>query len=86
MLRDPVRAIKEISHDRHLQEAQPALENGKKMTAVEIQAEYLEMALRYAASRPTDPGSTRTSWQKWQHVIECLAEDPMDARPSRSTG
>jgi proteasome accessory factor A len=49
-LRDPVRAIKTISHDRSCRQS-VELENGKRMTAVEIQREFLEMALRYADGR-----------------------------------
>jgi len=75
-LRDPVRAIKEVSHDpsckREIQ-----LENGKKLSAVQIQREFLEMALQYASSRSLDP-STRDVLGKWQHVVECLERDPME--------
>jgi len=74
-LRDPVRSIKETSHDptctKELQ-----LEDGKRLTAVQIQAEYLEMALNYVASRGADP-MTKDILSKWEHVIECLSRDPM---------
>ncbi len=75
-LRDPVRAIKEVSHDptckREIQ-----LENGKKLSAVQIQREFLDLALQYASSRTLDPW-TRDVLVKWQHVIECLERDPME--------
>jgi proteasome accessory factor A len=75
-LRDPVRAIKEVSQDppgkKELQ-----LEAGKRMTAVQIQSEYLEMALRYTASRQIDE-ITKDVLSKWEHVVECLARDPME--------
>ncbi len=64
-LRDPVRAIKEVSHDPDCKkEIQLAagkkitavqLEGGEQLTAVEVQSEYLEMALRYTDSRSLDP-------------------------------
>src|SRR5690606_35700551 len=53
-LRDPVRAIKETSHDPTCRNALQ-MDDGKRLTAVEIQGEYLEMALAYYASRPLDP-------------------------------
>jgi proteasome accessory factor A len=75
-LRDPVRAIKEVSHDptcrRELQ-----LENGKKLSAVQIQREYLEMAQKYVSGKNLDP-ITQDVLAKWEHVIESLERDPME--------
>jgi proteasome accessory factor A len=75
-LRDPVRSIKETSHDptctKELQ-----LDDGKRLTAVQIQAEYLEMALDYVAARGADP-MTKDILLKWEHVIDCLGRDPME--------
>jgi proteasome accessory factor A len=75
-LRDPVRAIREVSHDASCKK-ELTLESGKSMTAVEIQAEYLEMALKYTASRSLDP-ITADILEKWQYVMECLKRDPME--------
>jgi proteasome accessory factor A len=47
------------------------------MSAVEVQAEYLEMALAYYSSRPIDEVS-KDVLVKWQHAIECLRRDPME--------
>jgi proteasome accessory factor A len=77
-LRDPVRAIKEYSHDATCRKELP-LESGKKLTAVQIQAEYLEMAHQYVASRSVDP-ETKDVLARWQHVIEALGRDPMELR------
>jgi proteasome accessory factor A len=75
-LRDPVRSIKETSYDptctKELQ-----LDDGKRLTAVQIQAEYLEMALSYVAVRGADP-MTKDILSKWEHVIDCLGRDPME--------
>jgi len=75
-LRDPVRSIREASHDptctKELQ-----LEDGKRLTAVQIQAEYLQMALDYVAARGADP-MTKDILTKWEHVIDCLGRDPME--------
>lgn len=75
-LRDPVRSIKEVSHDptcrRELQ-----LENGKKLTAVQIQREYLEMAHKYVTGKNID-AVTKDVLAKWEHVLGCLERDPME--------
>jgi proteasome accessory factor A len=73
-LRDPVRAIKDISHDPSLKH-EVELDNGKHMTAVEIQQEFLEMALTYAAKNPVD-SVTQDVLEKWQYVMQGLASDP----------
>jgi proteasome accessory factor A len=75
-LRDPVQSLKETSHDptctKELQ-----LDNGKRLTAVQIQAEYLEMAQNYVATHGADP-ITMDVLAKWEHVIDCLGRDPME--------
>ena len=53
------------------------MHEGRRLTAVEVQAEYLEMALAYYSSRTVDP-ITKDVLVKWQHVIECLRRDPME--------
>ncbi|HVP31107.1 MAG TPA: depupylase/deamidase Dop [Myxococcota bacterium] len=75
-LRDPVRAIKEISHDPTCRR-EVAMENGKKLTAVQIQREFLEMALQYASSRQVDD-MTKDVLAKWQYVLDRLERDPME--------
>jgi proteasome accessory factor A len=75
-LRDPVRAIKEVSHDPACRK-QIQLESGRKLTAVQIQLEYLEMARSYMASRSGED-EIEDVLEKWQHVLECLERDPME--------
>ncbi|MBW1684185.1 MAG: proteasome accessory factor PafA2 [Deltaproteobacteria bacterium] len=75
-LRDPVRAIKEVSHDPDCRK-EIQLESGQKLTAVQIQLEYLEMARRYVASRSGEQ-EAEDVLEKWQHVLECLERDPME--------
>lgn len=74
-LRDPVRAIKEVSRDPEMGRLL-ALDNGSKRTAVEIQQEYLEMALAYAAKKDLDP-IARDVLKRWEYVMVQLASDPM---------
>lgn len=75
-LRDPVKAIKRVSHDPSCKTVL-RLENGKAMTAVEIQSEFLGTALRYASSHGVD-AVAEDVLSKWQYVLECLARDPME--------
>jgi proteasome accessory factor A len=75
-LRDPVRAIKEVSHDPSCK-AEVQLESGKSFTPVQIQREYLEMAQQYLASRSSDAGD-QDVLEKWAHVLDCLERDPME--------
>jgi proteasome accessory factor A len=75
-LRDPVRSIREVSHDPTCT-TELLLDDGKRLTAVQIQAEYLEMALKYVASGGADP-MTKDILSKWEHVIDCLGRDPME--------
>ena len=53
-LRNPVRAIKDISRDLTCREAVP-LNNGKKYSALELQKEYLDLAQRYYSTRTMSP-------------------------------
>ncbi len=76
VLRDSVRAIKQVSHDPTCR-VELALDSGKKMTPVQLQQEYLEAALRYIASREVDP-VVEDVVAKWQHVLEGLEREPMD--------
>ncbi|MEE3329650.1 MAG: depupylase/deamidase Dop [Myxococcota bacterium] len=75
-MRDPVRAIKDVSHDSTCRK-ELAMESGKKLNAVEVQAEYLDMALAYAATHDIDE-VTQDVLVKWQDVIEALRRDPME--------
>ncbi len=75
-LRDPVRAIKEISHDPSCKK-EVQLETGAKLTGVQIQAEFLDLAKRYAATHALDP-ITEDVLARWEHVVEALERDPME--------
>jgi proteasome accessory factor A len=75
-LRDPVRAIKEVSHDPSLKQT-VELQNGKRLTAVQLQAEYLELAQRYAAGRQLEPWYGETI-EEWRIVLAALERDPLE--------
>ena len=74
-LEDPVRAIKEISHDITCRR-RVRLKRGKEFSAVEIQREYLDLALEYYQCRERSP-QVADLLEKWQYVLDKLTEDPM---------
>ena len=73
-LEDPVRAIKEISHDITCKR-KVRLKRGVELSAVEIQKEYLEMALAYYQGREASP-QVLDILEKWGWVLAKLEEDP----------
>ena len=73
-LEDPVRAIKEISHDVTCKR-KVRLKRGIELSGVEIQREYLEMALAYYQGREASP-QVLDILEKWGWVLEKLEEDP----------
>jgi proteasome accessory factor A len=74
-LRNPVRAIKDISRDLTCREQVP-LNNGKKYSALELQKEYLDLAHRYYSTRPMSD-MAKDILEKWEDVLTKLEEDPM---------
>jgi len=74
-LEDPVRAIKEISHDVTCRR-RVRLKRGKEFSAIEIQREYLDLAREYYQDRERSP-QVADLLEKWQHVLDQLALDPM---------
>lgn len=74
-LRNPVRAIKDISRDLTCREQVP-LNNGKKYSALELQKEYLDLAHRYFSTRPLSP-TAEDILRKWEDVLTKLEDDPM---------
>ncbi|MCP4904026.1 MAG: proteasome accessory factor PafA2 family protein, partial [bacterium] len=76
VLSDPVRSIREVSHDPTCR-LPLLLDNGKKLTAVQIQAEYVELAQAYAQSHDLD-ATTLDVLEKWADVVDCLERDPME--------
>jgi proteasome accessory factor A len=73
-LRDPVRAIKEVSHDPSLRRTLE-MASGRKITAVQLQREYLELARRHAASREQPAWATEILTE-WTDVLDRLERDP----------
>jgi len=74
-LEDPVRAIKEISHDTTCRR-RVRLKRGKEFSAVELQREYYEAALEYYGGRDA-PKEVTDVLERWGRVLDRLADDPM---------
>ncbi len=74
-LDNPIRAIREISHDptctRRIR-----LASGREVSALEIQSEYLDRALKYADSRELEP-QDKQALQMWEHCLTQIADDPL---------
>ncbi|MCC6225257.1 MAG: Pup--protein ligase [Microthrixaceae bacterium] len=73
-LENPIRAIREISHDLTCQR-RVRLANGREASAFEIQSEYLNRALRYAETHDLQP-QEKQALEMWQHVMAGLETDP----------
>ncbi len=73
-LENPIRAIRDISHDLTCTK-RVRLANGREVSALDIQSEYLTRALRYAEQKGLPPLEQR-ALDMWQHCITALADDP----------
>ena len=75
-LDNPIRAIREISHDQTCTR-RIRLASGREVSALEIQSEYLDRALKYADSRDLDP-QDKQALQMWEHCLTQIAKDPLN--------
>ena len=73
-LENPIRAIREISHDLSMQR-KVRLNSGQEMSALEIQSEYLDRALLYAEQKGL-PDDEMQALRMWEHVVTNLGNDP----------
>jgi len=74
-LENPIRAIREISHDVTCRR-RVRLANGRELSAIELQAEYLTRALRFAKRRGL-PEQEQRALEMWEHVMCALESDPL---------
>jgi len=74
-LAEPVRVLKEISHDPDCKR-EYSLDAGGRMSAIQIQEAYLEAAYRYFDSHEADP-IIKDVMARWERMLRLLAEDPM---------
>jgi proteasome accessory factor A len=75
-LENPIRAIREISHDIGCKR-KVRLATGRELTAIEIQREYFDRASRFIERRDPDDLS-RTILQEWGAALDALAEGDLD--------
>ncbi len=75
-LENPIRAIREISHD--LTCRRPVrLANGRDASALDIQREYLDRALRYRDTKGFAPLELK-ALKMWEHCISTIERDPFE--------
>jgi proteasome accessory factor A len=74
----PVSALRAVSHDPSLTHL-VTLRDGRKLTAVQLQMEYLELARKFVATTlgsDADPQTTDVL-ARWESVLTRLEDDPM---------
>jgi len=74
-LENPIRAIREISHDTTCRR-RVRLSNGRELSALDVQWEYLERAMRYARTSGFPPEVERAV-HMWEYLLTGLEKDPM---------
>lgn len=74
-LENPIRAIREISHDITCRR-RVRLANGREASAFEIQSEYLERAQRFAETNDLNE-EERKALSMWEHCMRGIEQDPL---------
>ncbi|MBP1632892.1 MAG: pafA, partial [Acidobacteria bacterium] len=77
-LENPIRALREISHDLTCRR-RVRLANGRELSALDMQWEYLERVLRYSRSHPF-PAQVESAVGMWEHLLTGLEKDPLTLR------
>jgi Pup amidohydrolase len=74
----PVRELHDVSHDPALQHL-IRLADGRSITALDLQGEYLDRARKFVDDREGDDADeqTRDVLERWESVLTRLAADPM---------
>jgi len=71
----PVAAYRQVSRDLTCRQT-IRLKDGRTLTSIDLQREYLDMARRYCREREVEPW-TRDVLARWERTLDRLAEDPM---------
>jgi proteasome accessory factor A len=74
-LENPVKALRLISQDTTCRRP-VRLANGRELSALDIQWEYLERAIRHSRN-PGFPPQVERALRMWEHVLTNLEKDPM---------
>ncbi|MBO0814615.1 MAG: Pup--protein ligase [Actinobacteria bacterium] len=75
-LDNPIRAIREVSHDM-TGRSRVRLANGREMSALEIQWEYLNQAKQFTDSSGLDPVSKRVL-EMWERALFAIEDGDLD--------
>jgi proteasome accessory factor PafA2 len=75
-LEQPVRAIYEVSHDINLS-GLLKLENGRTITALGMQREFLDAAREYCSAPENDTEENRLILRHWHESLSALQKEPM---------
>ena len=75
----PVKALRAVSHDPTLKHL-VTLQDGRKLTAVQLQMEYLDLAKKFVEDRYGSDVDAQTAdvLARWESVLDRLETDPMD--------
>ncbi len=71
----PVSSLREISHDPTLRH-QVQMRDGRKLTGVQLQMEYLDLAKKFVQDTDVD-AETADVLARWESVLDRLDQDPM---------
>ncbi|MCU1453491.1 MAG: pafA [Acidimicrobiales bacterium] len=74
-LENPIRAIREISHDITCTR-RVRLANGREVSALDIQNEYLSRAIRYAETHGLSP-EEKMALDLWECTLTAIEKDPL---------
>ena len=74
-LENPIRAIREISHDITCTR-RVRLANGREVSALDIQSEYLQRAIRFGETRGLST-EEKMVLDAWEHAITAIEADPL---------
>ena len=74
-LENPIRAIREISHDTTCRR-RVRLANGREVSALDIQSEYLNRALRFAEHHELSDLETR-ALEMWEYCLSTIEDNPL---------
>jgi proteasome accessory factor A len=74
-LENPIRAIREIAHDLTCKK-KVRLANGRELSALDIQWEYLDRVHRFARSSGFPP-DVQGAVDRWEHLLTGLEKDPL---------
>ncbi len=74
-LENPIRAIREISHDMTCRRT-VRLANGREVSALDIQKEFLDRAIRFAERHDMN-AEEKQALTMWEHCLTAIETDPL---------